>query len=133
MIDVDLFKPVNDTYGHHTGDEILKMVASVLKACSRNTDICARLGGDEFAVILPHTDRAAAAVVRDRVVERLADATVSSGSRRVGVRASIGIEILPGDAEQAAALTAAADADMYRVKQASRVSHGVSPSPAVAL
>jgi len=121
MIDVDLFKRVNDTYGHQTGDEILKMVASVLKECCRNTEICARLGGDEFGVILPHSDRAAAAIVRDRVMRHLAKTTVGAGRHRIRVGVSIGIATLPGDSEDLAGLTAAADADMYRVKQASKV------------
>jgi diguanylate cyclase (GGDEF)-like protein len=123
MVDVDLFKTVNDTYGHQTGDEILKMVASVLKECSRNTDICARLGGDEFGVILPHSDRAAAAIVRERIVRRMADTTVATVRHRITVSVSVGIGTLPGDAEHVAGLVAAADADMYRVKQASRISH----------
>jgi|HubBroStandDraft_1064217.scaffolds.fasta_scaffold512732_1 diguanylate cyclase (GGDEF)-like protein len=57
MIDLNLFKMVNNAYGHQTGDEALKLVAEVLKACSRTTDVCARLGGDEFAVMLPHPAR----------------------------------------------------------------------------
>ena len=69
MIDLNLFKQVNDQFGHPAGDEVLKKAAELLRSCCRETDACARIGGDEFAVILPHTSAAAAAVVRDRILE----------------------------------------------------------------
>ena len=108
------------------GDEVLKMVAEVLKACCRTTDICARLGGDEFGIILPHADRAAAAVVRERIMRRMADSTLTVGSQKVRRSISGGIATLPGDAQQVEGLVAAADADMYRVKKASRAPQPVS-------
>lgn len=126
VLDVNLFKTVNDTYGHQAGDEALKMVSGVLKACCRNTDICARLGGDEFGLILPHSDRAAAAVVRERITRRMQDSTLAVGPRKVRLSISAGLATLPDDAAQVEGLVAAADADMYRMKQASRALQPVS-------
>lgn len=120
MIDLNLFKQVNDHYGHQAGDEALKTVAGVLKSCCRSTDTCARLGGDEFAVILPHSDHEAAQVVRDRILQRVGQARVPHEDGAFPVSLSIGIATLPGDAADAAGLIAASDAEMYRVKQASR-------------
>jgi diguanylate cyclase (GGDEF)-like protein len=120
MIDLNLFKQVNDHYGHHAGDEALKTVAGVLNSCCRSTDVCARLGGDEFAVILPHTDAAAAPVVRDRILQAIAQTPLPLGERQVRLSLSIGIASLPDDATESEALIAVADAAMYRVKQASR-------------
>lgn len=57
LIDVDLFKHVNDTYGHQVGDRVLQQIADLLKISLRNTDIIGRWGGEEFMVILPHTTK----------------------------------------------------------------------------
>ena len=120
MIDVNFFKQVNDSYGHQTGDEALKTVAGVLMSSCRATDFCARLGGDEFAVILPHTGVEAARLVRDRILDGIAQTPVAVEGRQLTVTLSIGVANLPDDATGAQALIAAADADMYIVKQASR-------------
>jgi len=124
IIDVNLFKQVNDRYGHQAGDEALKAVADVLKSSCRTTDTCARLGGDEFAVILPHTDLAPAQVVRDRILQRIARTNVRIEDAEFPISLSIGIASLPSTAGDAASLIAAADAEMYRVKQASRQETG---------
>jgi len=120
MIDLNLFKRINDTYGHRAGDEVLKTVAQVLQSCCREMDTCARLGGDEFAVILPHTDFHGAAVVRDRILDRIGHAAVLMGGQEITVTLSIGVAAFTGSATTAAELVAAADAAMYRAKQASR-------------
>jgi diguanylate cyclase len=120
MIDVNLFKQVNDQYGHQTGDEALKTVAGVLKSACRSTDFCARLGGDEFSVILPHADAAAALVVRDRILHSLAATPVPVDGGRLTLSLSIGIASLPDDATESEGLIAAADSAMYRAKQAAR-------------
>lgn len=119
MIDLNLFKQVNDRYGHQAGDEVLKAVARLLRSCCRETDACARPGGDEFAVILPHTDGAAAQVVRDRILKETSRTSVPIGGQALPLSLSIGIASST-EAHGAVALVAAADADMYRVKQASR-------------
>jgi diguanylate cyclase (GGDEF)-like protein len=119
MIDLNLFKLVNDRFGHQAGDEVLKSVAQLLKSCCRQTDACARMGGDEFAVILPYTEAAAAEVVRDRILREMARTIVPNGGQELSLSLSIGVASLR-EATDAVALVAAADADMYRVKQESR-------------
>jgi len=124
MIDLNFFKAVNDRYGHQAGDEVLKRVAVLLKACCRETDTCARLGGDEFAVLLPHTDGVAAEVVRERIHNECARTSVPFDGEELALSLSIGMASLPRDAANTGELIAASDADMYRVKQASRVEAG---------
>lgn len=118
MIDLNSFKLINDRFGHQTGDEVLKSVAQVLKASCRTTDTCARLGGDEFAVILPHSDRAAAVVVRERILRRIGTTAVAIEGQQLQPSLSIGIATLPEDAKDAPGLLAAADAAMYAAKAA---------------
>jgi len=120
MIDLNLFKQVNDVYGHQAGDDALKVVAGVLKSACRATDLCARLGGDEFAVILPHTDATASQVVRDRILRTLAETPFQAGERQLTLSLSIGIASLPDEANDSQTLIAAADTAMYKVKQESR-------------
>lgn len=120
MIDLDFFKLVNDEHGHQTGDAMLQNVAALLQSCCRTTDTCARLGGDEFAVILPHCDGESAGVVRDRILKECDRAAVSAQGHQLRISLSVGIANLPGDAKNAEQLIAAADRDMYRVKQAAR-------------
>ena len=95
LLDLDELKAVNDTFGHGGGDEALRRVAEVLIAEVRVTDIAARYGGDEFAVVLPHTSRAVAA--------RLADRLVSSSRRRADRRrrARVWISVSAGVADNA--------------------------------
>src|SRR5207253_10332525 len=72
LTDIDHFKKVNDTYGHPTGDEVLRRVASILKASARKIDIVARYGGEEFAMVLEATDRAGARQLAERVRQEVA-------------------------------------------------------------
>ena len=120
MIDLNSFKQVNDCYGHQAGDDVLKAVSRVLLSCCRTTDTCARLGGDEFALILPHADLRAAEVVSNRIQQQINVTTVPAGEVQLHLSLSIGIATLPGQAEDAMTLIAAADAAMYQVKQSSR-------------
>jgi diguanylate cyclase (GGDEF)-like protein len=121
MVDVNRFKQVNETYGHQVGNEALKLVAQVLSSSIRDTDICAPLGGEEFAVILPHTDGEEAGTVRERIIRCMNCSPVKAGDLSLPVALSVGIGTFPGDADFIDGLIAAADADMYRVTQASRV------------
>ncbi len=125
IIDLDQFKAVNDRYGHQAGDDALKAVAQALHSSCRSTDTCARLGGDEFAVILPHSDSSAAAVVERRIHQSMARTVVSTADCALTISLSIGSATLPGDADTLATLVAAADAAMYRAKQAGHLERAV--------
>jgi diguanylate cyclase (GGDEF)-like protein/PAS domain S-box-containing protein len=120
FVDLDEFKLVNDSLGHGAGDELLKDIARRLQAAVRSGDTVARIAGDEFAVVLADLTRPEdAAVVAQKLIESLV-ASVDVGGHEVFVTASIGIALFPNDGNDAEALLAAADAAMYRAKQAGR-------------
>ena len=129
FIDLDHFKPVNDTFGHAAGDELLQAVAARIGREVRDADTVARLGGDEFAVVLLDIGgRANAQAVAAKIVASLSmPIELASAFHRAGIGTSIGIAVFPDDAADAPALLAAADAAMYLAKQPSR--RGVPPRP----
>ena len=116
-IDLDNFKPINDTAGHAVGDEVLKTVAARLKSSTRSTDICARVGGDEFVVIATQLDEEAqAAEVAKKLLARLTERIPVEGSD-YGLGASIGIALYPQHGRSLAELVHCADQAMYHVKR----------------
>ena len=120
FIDLDDFKLVNDSLGHAGGDELLKETARRLQGSVRAGDTVARISGDEFAVILGDLARPDdAALVAQKIIDRLA-APVQARGQEVFVTASIGIAAFPTDGDDAETLLGAADAAMYRAKQAGR-------------
>jgi diguanylate cyclase (GGDEF)-like protein len=119
MLDLDDFKLVNDTYGHQQGDEVLALVAGVLRDLSRELDTPARYGGEEMAVVLPQTDVEGAEMLAERIrdaVEGLRVPRVGGGGV-LGVTASIGVASVPYTAMDRESLIAAADAALYRAKR----------------
>jgi diguanylate cyclase (GGDEF)-like protein len=120
FIDLDGFKMVNDTLGHAGGDALLKEAAVRLQSTVRTGDTVARISGDEFAIVLADLARPEdAALVAQKVIDRLAVAVEIHGNE-VFVTASVGVALFPGDGTDAEALIGAADAAMYRAKQAGR-------------
>jgi diguanylate cyclase (GGDEF)-like protein len=119
LIDLDHFKHVNDTAGHHIGDLLLKRVSELFSGYVRRSDTVARTGGDEFSVILEVTSREDADRVACSLAELLKE-PFELGAHMVSVGASIGIAIFPGDAATAESLCIAADRNMYSTKFASR-------------
>jgi len=117
VLDLDCFKPVNDTFGHLAGDRLLARVAWVLRERLRATDVVARLGGDEFAILLPRVDAAGAGAVARSLVEHVRAEALTADAR--GVTVSVGIiafdERAPGVPE---GILAAADIAMYDAKAA---------------
>lgn len=120
LIDLDGFKPINDTLGHAVGDALLAAIADQLRVLVRETDMAARLGGDEFAVLLTNPgDRAAIESTCARIVTKLGEPLVVAGhSVRVG--ASIGIVPCPDGGISPDELYRAADTALYQAKQAGR-------------
>lgn len=123
FVDLDRFKLVNDTLGHITGDELLKMVASRLKERLREGDTLARLGGDEFTLILPDLrDKKDAAMIADQIVHSLSQSFYLNDTE-VHVSASVGIAVCPHDGETADDLIRHADIAMYKVKGIGKNGH----------
>jgi diguanylate cyclase (GGDEF)-like protein len=122
MLDLDHFKQINDEYGHQQGDEVLALVADVLRDFSRDIDAPARYGGEELAVILPQTDAQGAEQLAERIreaVERLEIPRVD-GEGSLRLQGSFGVASLPESAATREGLIAAADAALYRAKRAGR-------------
>jgi len=118
-IDLDAFKPINDRYGHRTGDAVLREVAARLKSAVREMDTVSRLGGDEFTVILPEIDQSAnVESIADGIHRRL-ELPFEYEGEQLHIGASIGIALFPEDGASERELLSHADAAMYRVKQSS--------------
>ena len=116
-IDLDDFKPVNDTYGHHAGDLLLKTIAKRLQSTIRASDTCARLGGDEFALILSGVSLPQDITL---IVNNLLEAIrqpIAIAENNVVVRGSLGVALYPGDADTAEKLCIHADTAMYQAKK----------------
>jgi diguanylate cyclase (GGDEF)-like protein/PAS domain S-box-containing protein len=120
FIDLDGFKPVNDTFGHSAGDEVLAEVGRRILANVRENDIAARLGGDEFIVVLTESgEQGSVAVLARKLLYALARPyTVAKG--QADVSASIGVALFPEDGKNADTLIKSADKTMYRAKKAGR-------------
>lgn len=117
LLDLDRFKPVNDTMGHDVGDQVLKAVAERLQACVREVDTVARMGGDEFTVILEGlTCEEDITLVAQRITTSLAE-PFHIGEQRVLIGVSIGITVYPTDDHEVDELLKHADVAMYRAKQ----------------
>ena len=119
-IDLDKFKPVNDTYGHEAGDAVLRKVAELFRACVRDEDTVARLGGDEFTIILYGiTDKEQIEVRAKRIME-LINEPIWLNDLRIKLGASIGITVAPQDGATVESILQAADETMYAVKKSGR-------------
>jgi diguanylate cyclase len=118
LLDLDRFKEVNDTLGHLTGDDLLRVVAARLARVAPNEELVARLGGDEFAVLLPGIDdlEAAMAVAR-RVADAFADPFPLHGIT-LDLEASVGVAVYPDHAGEFEQLLQRADVAMYQAKRA---------------
>jgi len=116
FIDLDRFKPVNDTFGHIAGDELLTQVARRLESCLRQEDSVSRFGGDEFAVLLDNVvDIRDATLVAERINNELS-LPIRIGPREIAASASIGIAFSGDDHERSEQVLGDADAAMYRAK-----------------
>jgi diguanylate cyclase (GGDEF)-like protein len=122
MLDLDLFKRINDTHGHATGDEVLRTVAKEITAGVRRRDVACRYGGEEFAILLVHSDVDAAHCTANRLLESIAAARVEAPEDLLAVTASIGIAVHdPGGADaDGSTLLERADQALYAAKQAGR-------------
>ncbi|MGZ5856136.1 MAG: bifunctional diguanylate cyclase/phosphodiesterase [Burkholderiaceae bacterium] len=120
FIDLNRFKPINDMYGHHVGDQALQEIAHRLQACTRKEDVVSRLGGDEFVVVLPRIESSQDPII---VAQHILDAVarpISSGTLRLNVSASIGISLFPEHGNELEPLIRCADLAMYSAKKMGR-------------
>ena len=117
-LDLDKFKPVNDTLGHAAGDQLLRLVAGRIREQVRESDTVARVGGDEFTVILHDisSPQNAATVAQKIITALAAPFQLGSGSRESVIGSSIGIAVYPNDGQDPDTLVKKADAAMYVAK-----------------
>ena len=121
MADLDLFKGVNDTYGHDAGDTVLKTFAEILKTHTRQSDICARLGGEEFLVMMTHADKEGTKIAVERVRKQFENTKFTFGDRTLAATASFGIAGFRGTKPPDwNALVVCADAVLYTAKHKGR-------------
>lgn len=116
FIDLDNFKPINDTHGHHVGDEVLSIIAKRLNAAVRGCDFVARIGGDEFVAIIEEIKSENDIVpIAERIVNSVREILVINDNQ-ITISASVGIAVYPTDGGDIDKLLICADAAMYRAK-----------------
>jgi diguanylate cyclase (GGDEF)-like protein len=125
VVDLDGFKLVNDTFGHHIGDQVLQRVGELFSSRIRRSDTIARTGGDEFTIILEEPISPSAANQVALSLMHLLDQPLVIGEQKIPIGASVGIAIFPEDARDMESLCIAADLRMYNIK------HGASDGKAV--
>lgn len=116
FVDLDEFKPVNDTYGHAAGDEVLLTVANLLRAHIRDTDYIGRLGGDEFAILLPRSNKRNGVRRAEDLDRKLNNAYAAWSGQNIPIKASCGVYMYSSKIEMKELLENA-DAAMYKIKQ----------------
>jgi len=120
MLDIDFFKKVNDTYGHNVGDNVLKMVANILRSNMRDHDVAARFGGEEFVILLPETALNDAVVVAERIRMAVESFNFQPVGCQSGITISIGISEFPMHGMSTAELVKRADEALYQAKTSGR-------------
>ena len=120
IIDVDLFKPINDQHGHIAGDGVLRQLAALLRGFVRGEDVAARIGGEEFAVLLPESAIDAAQSFAERLREAVAVAPFLIAGQSHPLTVSIGLAALSPSRAERSALMQAADVALYRAKAEGR-------------
>ncbi|MEL6181999.1 MAG: diguanylate cyclase [Myxococcota bacterium] len=142
MVDLDHFKSINDTYGHLTGDTVLRTAAHTLRECVRDYEGVGRYGGEEFIVVLTDVNEEGAQIVAERIRHQIAELRIDLESNILMVTASIGLVVSPlGAPVNGESLIHAADQALYVAKHRGRnqvqvaptdsIKHTISPVPAV--
>jgi diguanylate cyclase (GGDEF)-like protein len=121
MLDVDHFKSINDRYGHHVGDQVLRAMAERCKAALRSVDVLGRYGGEEFAIVLPGTPaHQAATVLAERIRKRVSDDPIPTDAGPVRCTISVGVASVEVSTRDPGELFQRADAALYEAKQGGR-------------
>lgn len=122
MVDIDHFKNVNDTFGHHAGDQVLVIFSEVVLNCVRKTDLVARYGGEEFLVILPSTDTETTRTIAERIRQTVATTRIPpiDGKNIPTITCSLGISTYPVHCSCKDTLIKTSDIALYKAKQSGR-------------
>lgn len=121
IIDIDFFKKFNDTFGHQSGDAVLRQVAQTLKRNVRATDIVCRYGGEEMSIILPNTSKEEAQSTAEKICRRVADRKFKlAGDKDTNVTISLGVATFPNDGDNASKIIDSADKRLYNAKHNGR-------------
>jgi diguanylate cyclase (GGDEF)-like protein len=120
MFDVDLFKEINDQYGHLAGDQVLTTIAKRCCEVIRHVDIFARYGGDEFVILLPETDLPMAGEIAERIRASIVDSPIITGAGSIFVSISMGITETTRLSADLDLLLDKADQALYKSKRAGR-------------
>ena len=121
IIDIDFFKKFNDTFGHQSGDAVLRQVAQTLKKNVRSTDIVCRYGGEEMSIILPNTSKDEAYSTAQKICQKVAERNFKlMGNNETHVTISLGVSTFPFDGDSAQKIIEAADKKLYNAKNNGR-------------
>lgn len=119
-LDLDHFKQVNDVHGHGVGDQVLRAVGDVLKACQRSTDTLARMGGEEFMLLIPLTEEAGAEILAQRICKAVSETDLHTDAGSLRITTSIGVAIVQATDTSVKTVITRSDAALYRAKDAGR-------------
>jgi diguanylate cyclase (GGDEF)-like protein len=120
MIDIDHFKNINDTYGHQTGDQVLKELAVIFNNTIRTSDIAGRFGGEEFLLVLPELDHDKALALAERIRTGVESHLIQFEGDSIKVTISLGISTYPQHGDSPNTLIKACDDAMYAAKENGR-------------
>ena len=121
LLDLDHFKKINDTHGHHAGDAVLVEIANLLTGLTREVDSVARVGGEEFAILLPDTSRLGAAVLAERIRTAVANRSMLVDGKTIRITTSLGLAAVPTEpVDDFQDLMKIADRRLYLAKELGR-------------
>jgi len=132
LFDIDLFKQINDSHGHATGDAVIRAAANVVREAVREVDFVARVGGEEFAILLPGIHQAQAVTTAERLRELISAREVEHDGVKLNFTASLGVSECRMNDPGFGALLHRTDQAMYLAKQRGRNRVAVAPDAAVA-
>ena len=127
MIDLDHFKEINDQFGHHTGDMVLRECADLLKKSCRETDLVGRFGGEEFVLLLPATDQQGALSIAEKIRQKIADHPFHHHQQQLNITASLGVTLVHRGQDGFDNALKRADSFLYAAKRAGR--NTIRPTP----
>ena len=120
IFDIDHFKNVNDTYGHLTGDEVIRQTADVIRSAIRKVDVAGRYGGEEYVILLPHTPLDSSTVLAERIRKKIEALLIDYEGNQLHYTVSLGVASVDGDFESAKAWLDGADQCLYYAKEHGR-------------